>query len=157
MYKKGVNPLISAILLIGFTVALATLTATYGKDLFKTTSESAKSKLEQFNIEKQLNLIIDNATVSPPRTGAPGDPSLVELNIINNADLTIEEFIIHRYKIDGTRELIDDSYTANIEPFQQKSLQYNYVDDGLTGYFELIPKIDGKVINYKLKITPRPV
>lgn len=160
MSKKGISPLISVILLIGLTVAVVTIIGTYGKDLFKTTSESAQSTVEQFQIERQLNLILENATLDTIlRTGDPGEPPLppittVVIIITNQADMTIDKFIVHRYKTDGTRELINDSLTANIGPFEQKELTFKYEKFGEADYFQLIPKIDGRATNYKIKFTP---
>ncbi len=159
MQKNGVSPIISVVLLVGFTILLTVLLTVWSKNIFKTTSKDTKETLEQFNIEKQINLIIENASSSSPE-GTIGaslcDPlplKVFKFTITNNADLTINEFIIQRFKTDGTGELIDNAFTADLGPFISKEYSKDYCEDG-TDYFKIIPKVNGRAANYDIKVTP---
>ncbi|QQG38924.1 MAG: hypothetical protein HYS32_00455 [Candidatus Woesearchaeota archaeon] len=102
MNKKGISPLIATVLIIGFTIALALVIFTWGKnfvvDVTEQTGEKAKTQLSCINdVEFKF------------RKGCYG-AGFVEFTLENKKDQDVKEFLI---RIHGAEEDKIDTVQIN--------------------------------------------
>ena len=102
--KNGVSPLIAVVLLIGFTIILATLTITWGSRLFKSTAESTDKDSRfnllcttGYNVEYHAKKLVD------------GNSAIIEVDARNNNERSIPGFLfVLRSKDDSSESLVVD-------------------------------------------------
>ena len=156
MQNKGISPLIQVIILIGLVVSIVGIIFTWGEDLVERTSKSSESEfiplLELTNIrltltEAKITNFESNPLAAPP-------PQTVTFKIRNDSDQTIESFIIYLVASNEDKVLLNNEYVVNIFPLEEKEFSLTFDDIPDRDHFELIPRINGKAMNYKIKFTP---
>jgi flagellin-like protein len=87
MTRKGISPLISTVLLIGFSVALAAVVMTWGLDYIKGSTEQVGKKTEEYLTCTDMSYKITSV-----------DCATNEVNVQNNANIDITNVTLRIFK-----------------------------------------------------------
>lgn len=90
MGKKGISPLIAAVLLVAFTMTVAAILATWSSSFVKTRTQSAEQKQREIAYCEDINMEVESAKYDP---GA-GEITALAWNI---GDTNLTDFQINVY------------------------------------------------------------
>ena len=142
MFKTGKTPLIADVLFVGITVALISGLAIWAQDLYINSIKESEASLSQLKIETRFQWELVSAKI----TENEGSKT-VTATVKNNAEYTINEFIIFGYKADE-RILINNALPGNILPYEQSDISFIHNHENID-YYELVPKINGNAMQSK--------
>lgn len=137
--KRGISPLIAAVLIIGFVVALAVIILVWGGDFIKTTQETTKATAyEKITCSVNVRSDLKNAELL-------GDE--VNLKIENAGAKDIEKFIVRIYGSDGIANVETSSGLESLE-IQTINVTFDPYEVGAIDKVEVFPAIDynGKTV-----------
>ena len=116
--KKGISPLIATVLVIGFTIVLATLVIQWGGGLFRDVQERTGVTAE---LNEKCSTQLVNLDVSPARRTKNTDDYVFTIDNLNQ--INVKKFDFRFYKTDGDAVLVQwDTQvldTSKIKPLEE--------------------------------------
>ncbi|MBU1246073.1 MAG: LamG domain-containing protein [Nanoarchaeota archaeon] len=133
MNKKGISPLIATVLLIGFTIVLASLVFRWGGDFFRDQTRETEEEIEQV-------LVLSGVEVKVKDIDFPNTYNKIKLLIENKREIIIEGFIV---RIHGSEGVIVGNIDGTLDAFSSNWFNVIYEGDaGEVQRVEVLSKVD---------------